>query len=106
VAARPRIALGVEPYILRSALYRHLAGTGTFDLRLLGPDEIPDEAIWDGMDAVVVSEAVDLPGARVIVVSPTTETVEVREGQDRTVLPYRGIGWLAALLAGAPVVAG
>ncbi len=85
--------------MLRSALYRHLSRSGAFELRLLGPEEIGGDQTWADVDAVVVSEVVELPGVRVIVVSDVTQSVEVLEGGSSRVLPYLGLRGLEALLS-------
>jgi hypothetical protein len=100
VTTKRRVGLGVEPFMLRSALYRHLSRSGEFELRLLGPDESGPDQAWSGVDAVVVSEVVEVPGARVIVVSDATQSVEIHEGGRSRVVPYRGLAWLASLLTG------
>lgn len=95
---KPRVGVGLEPFILRSALRRHLARAG-FEVFYPRGDDVSDGASWPRADAVIVSNPVDLPEALVMVVSSDTETVEVRRGTRARREPYRGLEWLASLLS-------
>lgn len=92
---KPRVGVGLEPFMLRSAVAHHLSRSGGFQVSLLDPLERGE---WPQPDAVIVSAPVDLPDSVVIVVSPSTDLLEVHSrGRTRSV-PYRGLSGLTSLI--------
>lgn len=93
MGGKPRVGVGLEPFMLRTAVARHLSGSGGFQVSLLDPSETSAE---DAPDAVLVSSPVDLPDSVVIVVSESS--LEIRRGGRSRNIPYAGLSGLASLL--------
>lgn len=89
------VGVGLEPFMLRSAVAHHLARSEGFRVRLLDPFE---RGQWPEPDAVIVSTPVDLPDSVVIVVSASTDSLQIHSrGRTRSV-PYRGLSGLTSLI--------
>lgn len=99
---RPRVAIGVEPFMVRSAIHKVLSRDPRIESILL-PQE-PDVRLQvrqADVDAVVVSHQLVRPDAIVIALSPAG-TVDVTEGAAMRRVPYEGIGALADLIIDEP----
>ncbi len=91
----PRVGVGLEPFMLRSAVARHLTRSGGFLVSLFDPLET---SAWPEHDAVIVSAPLDLPNAVVIVVFDGSDSLEIRSGGRSRSVPYRGLSGLTSLL--------
>jgi hypothetical protein len=99
---RPRVAIGVEPFMVRSAIHTVLSRDPRIESVLL-PQE-PDvrlQAHRVEVDALVVSHEVVRPDTLVIALSPAG-TVEVTDGGEIRRVPYEGISALVDLVLDEP----
>ena len=100
VTKRARIAVATDPFILRTGLHQCLSRDSRLESVLLPRGKSRDEnlALSHEVDAVIVSEPMEVPDTLVVTYSPTGNTLELsRHGKKRTV-PYRGIRSFVELL--------
>ncbi len=99
---RMRVAVGVDPYVLRTAVHAVLALDSRFDAILLpDTDDLMSEA--EAADAVLllVSRPVEGSKVRVARLSEGLQVLEVAEAGDRLrTIPFEGLPSLAELLTG------
>ncbi len=97
---RARIGVATDPFLLRTGLHQFLSRDPRLEAVLLSPGDGRHVSLPEphDLDAVIVSEAVEVPNTLVVAYSQTGNTVEVsRHGKTRT-FPYMGINSLVELL--------
>ena len=96
------MAVGVDPYVLRTAVHAVLALDGRFDAILLpDTDDLMSEA--EAADAVLVLVSRPVRGSKVRVarLSEGLQVLEVAEAGNRPrTIPFEGLPSLAELLTG------
>ena len=99
---RMRVEVGVDPYVLRTAVHAVLSLDSRFDAILLpDTDDLAREA--EAADAVLllVSRPVEGSKVRVARLSESFQTLEVTEAGSRLgTIPFEGLPSLAELLKG------
>jgi hypothetical protein len=94
-----RVSVGVDPFVLRSALHMALTQDGRFQSMMCPRDRDPGEEVANvEADAILVSRPIELPQVLVVTVCQSAE-VELRSDGERRTVPYEGLDHLAELLA-------
>ncbi|HEX2030688.1 MAG TPA: hypothetical protein VHL78_04710 [Actinomycetota bacterium] len=105
---RPQVGVGLNPFLLRSAVHAGLASDGRTDpwlLRLGG--DVRAAATWAGCDIVMASERLDLPDQVVVAVLERGRRLEVYGPCVRRSMAYPGWdGLIQVLLDAAAEAAG
>jgi hypothetical protein len=101
-APRRRVSVGVEPYVLRTALHGVLRADRRFEALLCPEDVEPAAHVADaGADAAMVSASVDVEALTVLVLDLESSSLAIRSGRGTTAAPYAGLDDLAERLAAA-----
>ena len=99
---RMRVAVGVDPYVLRTAVHAVLALDSRFDAILLpDTDDLASEAEAADAALLLVSRPIEGSKMRVAWLSEGLRVLEVTEAGDRLrTIPFEGLPALAELLTG------
>lgn len=92
---RVHVGLGVEPFVLRSAMHACLERDPRLDLVLLPPACAPTD---DTVGSAMTSSLAALPDAVVVAVQDCPPGVELSVAGARRTIPYQGMDRLAEVL--------